>query len=76
MILKMGGSGWANRWGMHIRMRHAESLTNSQINEFLKAGAGIEFSGQNRKEVYMPLTSDQRSAKTLNLRRGPGRNSR
>ncbi len=52
MILKMGGSGWANRWGMHIRMRHAESLTNSQINEFLKASAGIEFSGQNRKEVY------------------------
>src|ERR1700685_1550663 len=52
MILKMGGSGWANRWGMHIRMRHAESLTNSQIDGFLKASAGIEFSGQNRKEVY------------------------
>jgi hypothetical protein len=52
MILKMGGSGWANRWRMHIGMRHAESLTNSQINEFLKASAGIEFSGQNRTEVY------------------------
>jgi hypothetical protein len=33
-------------------MRHAESLTNSQINEFLKASAGIEFSGQNRTEAY------------------------
>jgi hypothetical protein len=52
MILKMGGSGWAIRWGMHITMRHAENLTNPQINEFLKASAGIEFSGQNRKEIY------------------------
>ena len=34
-------------------MRHAESLTNSQINEFLKASAGIEFSGQSRAEVYI-----------------------
>jgi hypothetical protein len=33
-------------------MRNAESLTNSQINEFLKGSAGIEFSGQNRAEVY------------------------
>lgn len=33
-------------------MRHAENLTNPQINEFLKASAGIEFSGQNRKEIY------------------------
>src|SRR5713101_1251355 len=38
---------------MHIRMRNAESLTNSQINEFLKASAGIEFSGQSRAEVYI-----------------------
>src|ERR1017187_4111638 len=37
---------------MHIRMRNAENLTNSQINEFLKGSAGIEFSGQNRAEVY------------------------
>jgi len=34
-------------------MRNAESLTNSQINEFLKAGAGIEFSAQSRAEVYL-----------------------
>ena len=33
-------------------MRNAESLTHSQINEFLKASAEIEFSGQNRGEVY------------------------
>src|SRR5580692_850447 len=38
---------------MHIRMRNAGSLTNSQINEFLKASAGIEFSGQSRAEVYI-----------------------
>jgi transposase InsO family protein len=33
-------------------MRNAESLTHSQINEFLKGSAGIEFSGQSRAEVY------------------------
>jgi transposase InsO family protein len=33
-------------------MRNAESLTNSQINEFLKASTGIEFTGQSRAEVY------------------------
>jgi hypothetical protein len=33
-------------------MRNAESLTNSQINESLKASAGIEFGGQSRAEVY------------------------
>jgi transposase InsO family protein len=33
-------------------MRNAESLTNSQIHEFLKGSAGIEFSGQSRAEVY------------------------
>ncbi len=38
---------------MHIRTRNAESLTNSQINEFLKASAGIEFSAQSRAEVYI-----------------------
>src|ERR1700716_1684814 len=37
---------------MQIRMRNAESLTHSQINEFLKGSAGIEFSGQSRVEVY------------------------
>ena len=37
---------------MHIRMRDAKSLTNSQINEFLKASAEIEFSGESRAEVY------------------------
>jgi hypothetical protein len=34
-------------------MRNAESLTNSQINEFLKASVGIEFSAQSRAEVYI-----------------------
>jgi transposase InsO family protein len=34
-------------------MRNAESLTNSQINEFLRASAGIQFSGQSRAEVYI-----------------------
>ena len=34
-------------------MRNAESLTNSQINEFLRASVGIEFSGQSRAEVYI-----------------------
>jgi len=33
-------------------MRNAESLTNSQINEFFKASAGIEFSRQSCAEVY------------------------
>jgi transposase InsO family protein len=33
-------------------MRNAESLTHSQINEFLKGSAGIEFCGQSRAEVY------------------------
>jgi hypothetical protein len=38
---------------MHIGMRSAESLTNSQIDQFLKASAGIECSGQSRTEVYI-----------------------
>jgi len=33
-------------------MRDAESLTNSQINEFLKVSEGIEFSGESRAEIY------------------------
>jgi transposase InsO family protein len=33
-------------------MRNAESLTHSQIGEFLKASEGIEFAGQGRAEVY------------------------
>jgi hypothetical protein len=33
-------------------MRNAESLTQSQISEFLKASEGIEFTGQSRAEVY------------------------
>src|ERR1700722_11765803 len=37
---------------MQIRMRNAESLTHTQIHEFLKASAGIEFSGESRAEVY------------------------
>src|ERR1700730_5025067 len=37
---------------MQLRMRNAESLTHSQINEFLKGSVGIEFSGQSRAEVY------------------------
>src|SRR5579875_1962166 len=37
---------------MQIRMRNAESLTHSQIGEFLKASEAIEFAGQTRAEVY------------------------
>lgn len=33
-------------------MRNAESLTHSQISEFLKASGAIEFCGQSRAEVY------------------------
>jgi transposase InsO family protein len=33
-------------------MRNAESLSQSQISEFLKASEGIEFAGQGRAEVY------------------------
>ena len=33
-------------------MRNAESLSHSQINEFLKASEAIEFAGQGRGEVY------------------------
>jgi hypothetical protein len=37
---------------MQIRMRNAETLTHSQITEFLKASETIEFAGQSRAEVY------------------------
>src|ERR1035438_7527104 len=37
---------------MHIRMRNAESLSQAQISEFLKASEGIRFAGQGRAEVY------------------------
>jgi transposase InsO family protein len=37
---------------MQIRMRNAESLTQSQICDFLAASEGIEFAGQGRAEVY------------------------
>lgn len=37
---------------MQIRMRNAESLTQSQISDFLAASEGIEFAGQGRAEVY------------------------
>jgi len=33
-------------------MRNAESLTASQITDFLKGSEGIEFAGQSRAEVY------------------------
>jgi hypothetical protein len=37
---------------MQIRMRNAESLSQPQITDFLKASDGIEFAGQSRAEVY------------------------
>jgi hypothetical protein len=37
---------------MRIRMQHAETLTSSQISEFLKASQSIEFAGQSRAETY------------------------
>jgi transposase InsO family protein len=33
-------------------MRNAESLTQSQIGEFLKASEGVEFAGESRAETY------------------------
>src|SRR5271165_6110605 len=33
-------------------MQNAEALTREQIQEFLKGSEGIEFSGQNRAELY------------------------
>jgi hypothetical protein len=37
---------------MQISMQHAETLTTSQISEFLKASQSIEFAGQSRTETY------------------------
>ena len=51
MILRMGG-GEAVCGRMQIRMQNAEMLTREQIREFLKGSEGIEFSGQNRAELY------------------------
>lgn len=34
-------------------MQHTETLTSSQISDFLRASAGIEFSGQSRPETYL-----------------------
>jgi len=51
MILKMG-EGEAVCGRMHIRMQNAEMLTQEQIQEFLKGSQSIEFSGQNRAELY------------------------
>src|ERR1039458_679264 len=51
MIVKMrGGGAFCSR--MQIRMQNAEDLTQAQIQEFLKGSRTIEFSGQNRAEVY------------------------
>ena len=33
-------------------MRNVESLTSSEITDFLKASGGIEFAGKSRAEVY------------------------
>jgi transposase InsO family protein len=37
---------------MNLRMRNSEVLTAEQIQDFLKGSEGIEFAGQNKKEVY------------------------
>src|SRR6266700_3984612 len=37
---------------MQIRMQNAEARTGQQISEFLKGSEGIEFTGQNRAEIY------------------------
>jgi transposase InsO family protein len=37
---------------MQIRMQNAEMLSGEQIQEFLKGSQPIEFSGQNRAELY------------------------
>ena len=62
---------------MQIRMRNAESLTHSQINEFLKGSAGIEFCGQSRAEVYglvekMLVNQEYHPATKEAARRNPG----
>jgi hypothetical protein len=37
---------------MQIRMQIADVLTQEQIQEFLKGSRSIEFTGQNRAELY------------------------
>jgi len=37
---------------MHIRMQNAETLTQEQIQEFLKGSQAIEFTARNRGELY------------------------
>jgi hypothetical protein len=37
---------------MQVRMQKAEVLTQEQIREFLKSSESIEFTGQNRSELY------------------------
>ena len=51
MIVKMGG-GEGDCGRMQIRMRNAEALTPEQIREFLRSSGPIEFTGQNRAELY------------------------
>ena len=52
MILKMEGGWWAFCARVQLHMRNADALTREQIQEFLKGSEGIEFSGQNRSELY------------------------
>src|SRR6266705_6502329 len=37
---------------MQIRMQNAETLTQEQIQEFLRGSRPIEFTGQNRRDLY------------------------
>jgi transposase InsO family protein len=46
------GEGEAVCGRMQIHMQNAEMLTQEQIQEFLKGSQSIEFSGQNRAELY------------------------
>jgi hypothetical protein len=46
------GARLAIRRGMQIMMWNAESLSQAQIDEFLKGSEGIQFAGQCRAEVY------------------------
>src|SRR5450755_1637075 len=46
------GEGEAVCGRMQIRMQNADVLTQEQIHEFLKVSRSIEFTGQNRAELY------------------------
>jgi hypothetical protein len=46
------GEGEAVCGRMQIRMQNADVLTQEQIHEFLKGSRSIEFTGQNRAELY------------------------